>query len=181
MPLVSGFLGLLTAIDGAAVTEVAVPGYARQPVSFSTPRAGASVSETAYDFGPLQVQPVVGRALFTTPGAGAFSCLLIMPHARPRPPAGPSADRGEAGYLHLVLSALAAFPDGQAYSGSFAAGASLGWCYDRDEEIGWSSTAPNIVSGITVFPRNGMFLQVSASPLTAGATLTIASGVLSVA
>jgi hypothetical protein len=178
MNFVSGFLALCSVVGPGTATEIAGSGYARQAISFSNAVNGVSVSSRGYDFGNVGVESnVVGRAIFDAPLGG--NLLAVLPHAAPRPPQGGSIDRGEAGYLTLIVTALAAYPDGGAFSGNFAAGATLGVAYDGDEVIGWASTMPNPASGVTILPRGGQFLRVRASILTGGVALAVASGVLS--
>ena len=178
MDFITGFLGLCSAVGTGTATEIGgVAGYARQPIAFSMPKNGVSVSSVGFDFGLVGTQSnVVGRAIYDAPSAG--NLLAVLPHASPRLPQGGSIDRGEQGTITLILTALASYPDGSAYSGSFSPGASLGIVFDKDEIVGWSSTAPNAVSGVTVLPRGGQFLAVKASALSAGAALTVTRGLL---
>jgi hypothetical protein len=174
MNFVAGFLGLCSAVGVGTATEIVASGYARQAISFGNAVSGVSVSTRGYDFGMVAGVPIVGRAIFNAPTGG--NLLLVLPHAAPRLPQGGSIDRGAAGYISLIVTSLAAYPDGSAFSGAFAAGASLGLCYDMDEVIGLASTLPNTVAGVTSFPRGGQFLQVRASTLTAGVALTVTGG-----
>ena len=179
LSFISGFIGLCSAVSAGAVTEISVAGYSRQAIAFSNPANGASVNVGGFDFGLPGVQGTAGRAIWSAPIGGAL--LAVLPHASTRLPQGGSADRGDAGYITLIISALATFPDGTAFTGTFSAGATLGLVYDRDEIVGWSSTAPNPASGVTVLPRGGQFLAVRASPLTAGVALAVSRGLLQAA
>jgi len=176
MDFISGFLGLCSAVGVGTATEIAAPGYSRQAIRFSDAVSGAAVNSNGYDFGNVEVAPVAGRAIYDAPTGG--NLLLVLPHQQPRPPQGGSIDRGEAGYLTIIFSALASYPTSSAFSGSFAPGSSLGSCYDLSEIIGLTSTQPNIVAGVTVLARGGQFLQVFASTLSAGVTLTVSRGLL---
>ena len=177
MDFVSGFLALCSSVGAGTATEISAAGYARQGIGFSMPRNGVCVNGNSFDFGAVEPSAnIAGRGVYDAPTGG--NLLLVLPHAAPRLPQGGSVDRGEAGYITLILNALASYPSGDAFSGTFSAGGLLGMCYDGDEIVGWSSTAPNAVSGVTVLPRGGQFLAVKASALSAGAALTVTRGLL---
>lgn len=175
MNFISGFLGLCTVVGAGTASEVSASGYARQPIAFAMPVSGVSVNVRPWDFGLVnESPPIVGRAVYDAPTGG--NLLLVLPHAAARAPSGGSTDRGDGGDITLNITAFASYPDGGAFNGNFAAGASLGICYDKAEIVGWASTQPNAVSGVTVLSRGGLYLQVQASTLTTGAGLTITRG-----
>ena len=166
---VSGFLALASACSPGACIEQVGGVYARQPISFSEPVRGRSVSTVPYTFGnPAISGPIAGRAIFDAPVGG--NLLLVMPRATP-PYVGGPVDEGEAGFLSLIFTALQAYPDAAAFSGSFAAGAVLGTCYDQNEVLGPSG----MVVGVS---GNYGPAAIASSPMTAGVALTIRRGLL---
>lgn len=120
-----------------------------------------------YSFGnPALSGPIAGRAVFDAPIGG--NLLLVMPRATPPTPGG-ALDSGEAGFLSLTFTALQAYPDASAFSGSFAAGAVLGTCYDELEVLG---------GGGRVVGGNYASAAISSSPMMAGVALAIRRGFL---
>lgn len=168
MAFINGFLALCSAVGTGTATEMTAPGYARQPISFASPKKGVSVSSRPYSFGtPGLGAAMAGRAIYDAPTGG--NLIAVMPFASPRPvPQGGPTDAGDAGWLTLVFTALAAYPDGDAYSGTVAAGAVIGICYDEAA----------VISRNAVASPSGYQLQVNSAPLSAGVGLTITRGTL---
>ncbi len=137
MTFISGFMGLLSAIGpvGSATTEATGVGYARQPARFSVPRNGVSKLAAPFTFGFAAVGQTVGRGLWSQPAGGTL--LLVLPYgtgARRQPGGGP-IDARDVGDITLFLPAMAAFPDGFAFTGTLTAGtATIGTVYDAIDE-----------------------------------------------
>ncbi len=165
---VSGFLALCSAVGPGTATEMSVPGYNRQAIRFNTALFGRAVSANPYTFGYLTLDALAGRAIYDAPTGG--NLLLVLPLAAPRPRYLQGlADANEAGALHMQLDALAAFPDGDAYSGTFAAGALMGRA--------WDDAA--IISRGVVDPATGSYVTTASdAPLSAGVALIVNRGVL---
>ncbi|MDT7953192.1 MAG: hypothetical protein RQ966_16945 [Acetobacteraceae bacterium] len=167
MAFINAFLGLCSAVGTGTATEMAA---VRQPISFNSPRNGVSVSSRAYSFGTLPAGgAMAGRAIFDSPTGG--NLLLVMPFATPRPvPLGGPTDQADAGWITLQFTGLAAFPDGDAFSGTLAAGTVVGTCYDELAVV-----SRNCV----VNPATGGYqLVANLTPLSTGVGLTIVRGVL---
>jgi len=175
---ISGFLALCSATGTGTCTEFPSGGYARQPIAFGTPKGGLTVNSTPFSFGyPGLPEQVAGRAIYDASTGG--NLLLVLPFAAPRPlPGGGPVDAGDVGYIRLLFSAMAAFPDADAFTGTLAAGAISGQCYDSGDIVGTFSTAPNAASGVTLYPIGGQQLAVRASSLSTGVALTINRGTL---
>jgi len=162
---VDGYLALCSAVGAGAATEITAPGYARQPISFSTPRNGISVNAEPWSFGYSLPGPYAGRALYDAPTGG--NLLLVLPFAEPRPqPQGGPCDAGDVGSIRVSFAALAGFQNGAAFKGTVAAGALAGTCWDDADVIG-----PVVQGG-------GYAVQQRTSPLSAGVALTINRGIL---
>lgn len=165
---ISGFLALCSAVGTGTCTEVGGGDYARQAIAFGTPRNGLSLSVTPYSFGyPAMTGPVAGRAIFDAPTGG--NLLLVLPHATPRPIAGP-IDTADAGFISLFFTAMQNYPDGSAFSGAFTAGSTVGSCYDELEVLARGAK----VAGGGYVPA-----AINSSPMTAGVALTVKRGLLS--
>ena len=175
---ISGFLGLCSAYSPGACTEVAAAGYARQPISFGSPRFGLCVNSRPFGFqAGLGIAQVAARAVYDAPTGG--NLLVVMPHATPRGVGRGQTDGGDVGYITLLFNALVNFPDGEAYSASIASGATVGQCYDALEVIGTTSAPPATQAGMTTYPLAGnLFLSTLASSVTSGAALVMRRGVL---
>jgi hypothetical protein len=133
------------------------------------PRNGVSVSTTPFTFGnpALPTTVIAGRAVFDF----LDNLLLVLPHATPRPiPGGGPIDALETGSLFLSFAALAPYLDGAGYSGSIAAGAQAGSCWDVADILGPGST---VSAGGTLVPRS-----IASAPMTAGVGLAINMGQL---
>lgn len=171
---VAGFLALVSAINGAAVTECTSLGYARQPINFGNPKFGVCVNAQPWSFGAAPSGTFAGRAIFDAPTGG--NLLMILPFSSARPISGSPGDGGDVGAIALNLSLLSSYADGSAYSAEWLADFAPGITYDTQDTIGITSTAPTPAAGITVLPQGGMFLSVRASPITLGTNLIIARG-----
>lgn len=169
MAFVDGFLALCSAVGTGTCVEMAGPGYSRQPISFSTPKSGLSVSTKPFNFGFANVTgPIAGRAIYDAPTGG--NLLLVLPHATSRPiPGGGPVDAGADNFISLIFTALQSLADGAVYSGSIAAGAVAGSCYDQADVLGSSST----VLGGNLVPA-----AINTSPLSAGVQLALNRGLL---
>ncbi len=170
MAFIDGFLGLLSAAGTGTATEVVTTGYQRQPISFSTPRSGRSVSSMPFGFGFLgRTGTIFGRAVFDAPTGGRL--LLVLPVATPRPfPLGGPTDAAEAGHIHLQFDALAQFPAGDAFTGGLAAGTMVGTVFDETDVVSRNAV---------VDPTTGSYrLIANAASLSTGVALTITRGVL---
>ena len=120
---IDGWLGECQVTGTGACTEPATPGYARQPISFSTLGAGLTVNAQPYTFGQGVTGTIAGRAVYDAPTGGRL--LLVLPSAAPI--AIPSqGDRGDVGALRFTLAPLAGYSRVDAFSGSFALGSILG-------------------------------------------------------
>ncbi len=188
MMFIDGFLALCSAVGAGSATEITAPTYARQAISFTAPRFGISRNSTPWSFGNANGGPMAGRAIYDAPSGG--NLLFILPHYAPRPPMGGGpTDAGDVGDIVLNFSGvpyLPALPEGTAFTGLLAAGATVGSAWDVREVIGVvnamslanaQSGAPSGASVIPLdFPR---FQYVYASPLTVGpGQLAVNRGVL---
>lgn len=138
--LISAYIGLLTSIGTAAnsyqdAVEVTGPGYARQSVSFSTPRQGISKLAQPYSFGFAKVGQTAGRAVWAHGMRDLL--LMILPYGngpRPQPGGGPVEAR-DVGDITLNIATFAAFADGAAYTGPFSTTSIAGSVYDQTDEM----------------------------------------------
>ncbi len=163
---IDAYLGLVTAVGTGTCTEVSIPGYSRQAICFSAPRAGVSVTARSWNFGFARPGQLAGRALYDAPTGGNLLLTLPFSAARPVPGGGP-VDQGDVGDIVLTFTALQPFADGSVYSGTFAAAAVIGSVYDRQDIVG------SVVGG-----GGGYQLVTNSSPLSTGVALVANRGVL---
>lgn len=197
---ISGFLGLLTAASQGAGTEYGGTGYYRQPISFCRPKNGVCHSAVPYNFGMTPSVPIVGRGIWDAPTGG--NLLLVMPfpagivsNAGTPAPGVPFSvqrmpvDRGDVGHLRLAFAALTAYPDGDAYNSTFAAGSILGATSDGNDGpwgSGIVSGASGTVGGGIVpsgtvqqdNPQPGVLPVINLAVLSTASGITIARGIL---
>jgi len=166
---IDGFLALCPTIGPGVCTEPTAAGYLRQPISFARSVNGVSVSSIPFSFGTAisSVGPFAGRAIFDAPTAG--NLLMVLPFPTPRAPGGRIPDSGDVAAIRLLFDALAAYPNGDAFSGTFAAGATIGQTYDE--------LALRVPSTIQV-DGGHYVLNANLMPITAGVALTIQRGSL---
>jgi hypothetical protein len=169
MSLIDGYLTLCSAISGATVTEVA--GVTRQPMSFGNPLFGGSVNSRHWTFGAGLVGPYAGRAVYDSPTGGKLLLVIPFSAARPQPGSGP-CDAGDVADICISFDALSTYESAAPYSGTFAAGATIGTCWDRQDVIGGGYV-------LATDPANYTTL-VHTSPLVCGVGLTLSRGVLQV-
>ena len=167
---IDGYLALATAATAGAITECALSGYARQPISFSEPVDGIAFSSTPYSFGMAIRAGAVGRAIHDAPSGG--NLLLVMPFPTPLAGARLPWDSGEAGHLRLLFSALQQSHRGAAFTGRIAAGAAAGLCSDA-----YDVANGNDLSQSQGNPRP----LINTAAMTAGVALSISRGVLQAA
>ena len=177
MSFVDGFLSLCSAAGSGAVTEM---GLSRQPISFAltearhplTLAAGIARSTRPVQFPAAGITgPAAGFGLFDSPTGGDL--LLALPLYAPRPPSGGGwAYQADVGDLWLSIAALASNPLPESFSGTFAAGATLGSFFDTPEIVGPQS----IVSGGSYIAAG-----LQAMPATSGVALAIFRGTLAAA
>ncbi len=166
---VDGFLALCPTVSVGACTEPSASNYYRQPISFSRSVNGTSVSSIGFNFGQgvSSAGPFAGRAVFDAPTGG--NMLFVLPFPAPRVLGGRIPDAGDVGAIRLLFDALASYPNSDAYSGTFAAGATLGETFDE----GSLRVPPMILLD------NGHYIpNANLMPITAGVALTITRGVL---
>ncbi len=165
---IDGFLALCPTIGPGVCTEPTAANYYRQQISFSRCVNGTSVSSNYFSFGQAisSAGPFAGRAVFDAPVAGNLLLVLPFPAARTL---GRLADSGDVGYVRLLFDALATFPNSDAYSGSFAAGATVGSTYD---DLALKTPWLVQVDGGHYVPNPNL------TPITAGVGLTITRGIL---
>ncbi|MBV8094353.1 MAG: hypothetical protein JOY71_18925 [Acetobacteraceae bacterium] len=165
MAFISAYLALCSAVGTGTATEVSTTGYSRQPISFAVPRNGVCTNARPWNFGFPKPGPLAGRAIYDQPAGG--NLLLVMPFftARPTPGGGP-VDAGDVGDIVINLTALQGFAEGEAFSGSLAAGAVVGTVYDRQDIVG------PVVSG------GGYQLVTNSSQLSTGVALAVNRGIL---
>ena len=176
---IDAFLGLCSAVSPGVCTEFAMPGYSRQPISFAKPVGGFSRNAVPWTFGSGYSAAMAGRAIYDAPTGG--NLLLVLPHYTPRPaPMAGSLDNGDVGDITLIFTAMAQYPDGNAFTGLLAAGSTAGWTFDAAEIIGTYSGANGAPAGASVIPLPGpQFRFVWSSPLTVGpGQLAVNRGVL---
>ncbi|MDT7952385.1 MAG: hypothetical protein RQ966_12855 [Acetobacteraceae bacterium] len=178
MAFIDGYLAACSAVGLGTCTEMTGAGYTRAAMRFSDPVDGTCVNAGAWSFGQSLTAQIAGRAIFDAPTGG--NLLLVMPLSTPRALAtlGPQ-DNGGPGDLTLVFSALEGWANGAAFSGTLAAGAAVGICYDRLDQLGTYATPPTPAAGVAVIPTRGGYLAVRPSTVSAGAALTIRRGLLS--
>lgn len=166
---IDGFLALCPTVGVGACTEPTATNYYRQPISFARSINGVSVSSIPFNFGQAvsSAGPFAGRAVFDAPAGG--NLLLVLPFPAPRTLGGRIPDAGDVGTIRLLFDALAAYPNGDAYSGSFAASAAVGQTYDELAlRVPWTIQ----VDGGHYVPNANL------TPITAGVALTITRGIL---
>lgn len=174
MTLISGFVGLLTALDpagGTAVVEASGAGYGRQPVRFGTAVSGISKLSAPYSFGSAKVGQTVGRGIWSAPSGGYL--LLVLPYGNgPRlQPSGAPVDSQDVGGITLSIVSMAAYPDGEAFSGTILpapGGNVVGAVYDSVDEVlaPWAATAgPSGVARKAI--ATGALMAPGAGDLTA--------------
>lgn len=117
----------------------------------------------------------------TAGGHGGGYLLLALPPGRSAIACRWQRGLRRSGRYTLIANALAAYPDGSAFSGSIAGGTALRLIYGGEKTIGWSLMPPNPVAGAPGLSRSSRLLQVRASPLTAGVALTLSRGLLQAA
>ena len=166
---IDGFLALCSTVGTGVCTEPTVAGYSRQPISFSASIKGVAVSSVPFTFRPTTTASgsFAGRAIYDAPTGG--NLLLVLPFPSARTPSGRATDAGDVGYVRLLFDALATYPTGDAFSGTFALGATVGqWYDDLSLNVPWMVQ----VSGGRYVP------SANTMPITAGVALTITRGVL---
>jgi len=166
---IDGFLALCPTVGTGVCTEPTVAGYSRQPISFSASIKGTALSAGPFTFGPVVTSSgtFAGRAIYDAPSAG--NLLVVLPFPSARPPSARLSDAGDVGAIRLMFDALATYPNGDAFSGTFALGASVGqWYDDLSLNVPWMVQ----VSGGRYVP------SANTMPITAGVALTITRGIL---
>ena len=120
---IDGYLGQLVPVSGGAgYAEMAVAGYARQPVSFGRPASGTSLMSSAFNFGAAASRGTLyGRAIYDAPTAG--NLLLLLPCATSRALGGPFYEGRGVGGIVLMFDLLAGLADGNAFTGLLNANA----------------------------------------------------------
>jgi hypothetical protein len=117
-----GYLADCSAITATSCTELSSAGYARQPISFGDAVKGVSRNTVPYSFGSTGSGSIVGRALFDAPTGGNLVAVIPLATAITAPP----VDQADSGTITLNVAALAAYQVGRSYSGTIAAGATIG-------------------------------------------------------
>ena len=124
---IDGWLAECVVVGAGSCAEQTARAYARQPISFSTLGSGVTVAANPYTFGQAVSGTIAGRAIYDAPTGGHL--LVVLPVATPY--AIPSqGDVGDVGALRFTMTALAAYPRAEAYTGFFPAGATLGTTQD---------------------------------------------------
>lgn len=120
---IDGWLGQCSATAAAACTEPTSASYARQPISFASPIKGVTISSTPYQFSQAGLGTVAGRAIFDAPTGGHLLVVLPLATSYAVPSQG---DYGDVGALRFTWSAMTGIANGDAFSSSFLAGATVG-------------------------------------------------------
>ena len=164
---IDGYLALATAVGAGSITECALTGYARQPISFGEPQDGIAFSANPYTFGQAVRSGAVGRAIFDAPSAG--NLLLVMPFPTPIARDRLPWDSGETSHIRLFFTALQQSHRGAAYTGRIAAAAMAGLCSDANDIISRNDITQSLGN-----PRP----LINTAMMTAGVALSINRGVL---
>ncbi len=168
---IDAYLALVTAAGAGTATEVTLPGYNRQPISFGQPVNGICFSATAFSFGQaFMPNGVVGRAIYDAPTGG--NLLLVLPFPIPLAGTRLPRDSGDQNFLRLAFSALTGVMTGAAYTGRIAADAAAGLTSDRCDIVTMNDLSQSMSS-----PRP----LINTATMTAGVTLSINRGVLQAA
>ena len=167
---IDAYLALATAVSAGTITECALPGYARQPISFGEAVDGIAFSSTPFSFGMAIRAGAVGRAIYDAPTGG--NLLLVLPFPTPLASARLPWDSGEAGHLRLFFSALQQSHRGAAFTGRIAPGAAAGLCSDAFDVVNGNDLSQS--------PGNPRPL-INTAAITAGVALSINRGVLQAA
>ena len=176
---IDGYLALCSTVGAGTATELAVPGYARQPIAFGEPEDGVCFSTVPYTFGQAvrwmnngqQLFPApVGRAIYDAPTGGRL--LLVLPFPQPFAPGRLPWDAGDPGHLRLFFTALQQTHRGAAYTGQIPAGAMAGLCND-----GYDVVTLHDIGQVQGQERP----LINTGTMTAGVGLTMTRGVLAAA
>ena len=186
---IDGYLALCSAVGAGTATEITGANYRRQPIAFTLPRFGVAMNADAYTFGDTAAAVgtlLAGRAIYDAPTGG--NLLLVLPFHTSRPAGWCGAsDANEGTALRLLFDGLYTLKSGAAFSGTFAAGATLGSCYDtRDIGGAYSRIEPSRWDGAGIdpgsavpFPQDGGYrYEIHAGAMTAGVALVVNRGVL---
>jgi hypothetical protein len=168
---INGFLALGTSPSAGAFTEASnsggTTGYARQQIAFGKAVNGVCRNAIPWTFGQSP-RSFTCRAIFDAPTGG--NLLMVMPFPTPLAAGRLPWDFGDVGGLRLVFSALATYPDGDAFTGNLAAATAIGTCNDSYDVV---NQVGNVV------PTSGTYAPViNTAVLYSGVALTITRGVL---
>jgi len=168
---INGFLALGTSPSAGAFTEAAntggTTGYARQPIAFGKAVKGVCYNAMPWTFGQGP-RGFTSRAIYDAPTGG--NLMMIAPMPMPLAAGRLPWDFGDVGALRLVFSALATYPDGDAFTGTLAATSVIGTCNDSYDVV---NQLGNVV------PASGTYTPViNVATLYSGVALTITRGVL---
>jgi hypothetical protein len=168
---INAFLALGTSPSAGAFTEASnsggTTGYVRQPIAFGKAVNGVCRNAIPWTFGQGP-RGFTCRAIYDAPTGG--NLMLLMPFPTPLAIGRLPWDFGDVGALRLVFSALATYPDSDAYSGTLAAASVIGTCNDSYDVV---NQLGNVV------PVSGTYAPViNTAVLYSGVALTITRGVL---
>ncbi len=161
---VAGFLALGQPTGPGQFAELALPGYARQPIAFGDVVDGNCYNVNAYSFGQT-VRGYSGRAIYDSPSGGAL--LLVLPFPTPLAPGRLPWEAMDASTLRLTFTAMQPYHNGLAYTGTILAGAVAGTCNDAADI---QNTAQSIAGNPSPI--------INTAQMTAGVGLTITRGTL---